>query len=826
MLLLLLLSLIVISILMIYHRLPLLLWSIAMMGLLWPYWWFIDKQALILVGNVLITGLILVFIILPIRQILLSRHIFGVFKQVLPTMSDTERQALEAGDTWWDAELFTGKPNWKRLLDTPEPKLTDEEMAYLDGPVNALCNMINDWQITHLDRCMPAKVWKYMKDERFFGVIIPKKYGGLEFSALAHSAIVMKVASRSISVAVTVMVPNSLGPAELLLEYGTEEQKDHYLPLLARGEEIPCFALTGPEAGSDAGAMSDVGTVCYGEYEGKSDVLGIRLNWKKRYITLAPVATLLGLAFKLEDPENILGKGTSLGITCALIPVETPGVIIGRRHYPLNQAFQNGPTEGHDVFIPVDAIIGGADRAGQGWQMLMESLSIGRSISLPSLSVGGAMMASRATGAYARIREQFGLPIGRFEGVEELLARIAANTYMMNAARILTLGAVDRGHHPSVLSAIVKQQLTEKMRTAINDAMDIQGGSGISMGPRNIFGRVYQALPISITVEGANILTRSLIIFGQGVIRCHPFVYKEMESTTMDDKRAALKQFDAALFGHIGMSMSNAFRAFWLGLTNGRTAKVPLRGAARRYLQQLDRMSAAFALVSDICLLTLGGTLKRKEHISARLADVFSMLYLTSATIKHFEDQGSPQEDIPLLNVACHDAFYIIQERLNGVMRNLPFPLLGFLLRLLVFPRGRAYSAPYDAFLKDAARILLSPSDARDRLTDGIFISDDVNDQTGRLEDALIKVVNAEADEKKLKQAVREGILEKFIDTDQLIAAAADSGHFTEDEIDRIKQARAARLDVIQVDDFPADLGLINVRDNADPDSTPQGKMA
>jgi len=815
------LPVLIVSALMVYHRAPLVLWSAIVLGIIWPYWWFLGKDVSLLSANLLITAAVVFFSVKPIRRKLLSGHIFRTFKKILPPMSDTERQALEAGDTWWDAQLFTGKPDWKQLLDTPEPRLTDEEQAFVDGPVQSLCQMVDDWQITHHEHRIPDNVLQFMKEQKFFGMIIPKKHGGLEFSALAHSSVVVKLASRSISAAVTVMVPNSLGPAELILEYGTDEQKEFYLPRLANGDEIPCFALTGPEAGSDAGAMTDTGIVCYGKYDGQPDVLGIRLNWKKRYITLAPVATLLGLAFRLEDPGNLLGKGPRPGITCALVPTDLPGVEIGNRHYPLNQAFQNGPTEGHDVFIPVDSIIGGAERAGQGWQMLMESLAVGRSISLPSLSVGAAKMASRAAGAYARIREQFGLPIGRFEGVQERLARIAACTYMMDAARIMTLGAIDRGHRPSVLSAIVKQQLTENMRMVINDAMDIQGGSAISLGPRNIFGRIYEALPISITVEGANILTRSLIIFGQGAVRCHPYVYREMAAANNTNNKAALREFDSALFGHIGMSLSNSMRAFWLGLTNGRTANVPVQGADRRYLQQLDRMSAAFALVSDFSMLTLGGSLKRKEHISARLADVFSLLYLTSATIKRFQADGEPDEDVPLLKAACHDAFYTMQERLHGVMRNLPVPLVGGLLRWLVFPRGRAYSAPYDAFLKEAAEVLLSPSDARDRLTQGIFISGDTNDQTGLLEDALVKVLNAQNDEKKLKEAVKSGIIPKLDDTDQLILAAERSGHFSETEMRRIRQARTARMDVIQVDDFPADLNL-----NADQPGSTEGMSA
>ena len=774
-------------------------WSVSI--ILYP-----DNTSLAISG--LVTVLALVLLIRPIRRSVLTSTIFNVFKRALPAMSETERTALEAGDTWWDAQLFTGKPDWSQLLDVETAKLTTEENEFLEGPVNELCEMINDWEITHIHHDLPEQVWDYMKHQRFFGMIIPKAYGGLEMSALAHSEVVQKVASRSVSAAVTVMVPNSLGPAELLLRYGTESQKDYYLPRLATGIEVPCFALTAPEAGSDASSMPDTGTVCYGNHDGKNDVLGIRLNWNKRYITLAPVATLLGLAFNLLDPDNLLGKGIEPGITCALIPADTEGVSIGRRHYPLNQAFQNGPVEGHDVFIPVDWIIGGSDKAGEGWKMLMECLASGRAISLPSLSVGGAKVASQSAGAYARIREQFGLPIGKFEGIEEVLARIAANTYMMDAARTLTLTALDMGYHPSVISAIVKQQLTERMRISINDAMDITGGAGISMGPRNIFARVYEALPISITVEGANILTRSLIIFGQGAIRSHPYVYAEMKAASEEDSKIGLRDFDQAFFSHVGMFISNAVRSLWLGLTNGRTAAVPVSAYSKRYLQQLNRMSAAFALVSDTCMLTLGGSLKRKEHISARLADVFSMLYLTSATIKRFEEQGALEEDAPLLRAACHGAFYQIQESLHGVTRNLPLPFVGILLRWLVFPRGRAYSAPFDRFLHDAASVLLAPSAARSRLIEGIYISNDKNDQMAKLEDALTTVMAAEYAEKKLKQAVRDGIISKSRNKDKMIADAAACGFLSDEELQRIKRARAARLDIIAVDDFAQDLGL------------------
>lgn len=797
----------IVTALMAYHRLSLGYWTASILTISWSYWWFFQQSIFGMVFPVLLTFLLLLFNIKALRRQIITSGVYKTFKKLLPPMSETERTALNAGDTWWDAELFTGKPNWQRLLETPEPKLTNEEQAFIDGPVSELCEMIDDWEITHYEKRLPDDVWQFMKDSKLFGMIIPKQYGGLEFSALAHSHIVMMIASRSVSAAVTIMVPNSLGPAELLLQYGTEQQKEYYLPRLATGQEIPCFALTAPEAGSDASSIPDTGVVCFAEFEGK-DTLGIRLNWKKRYITLGPVATLLGLAFQLRDPDNLLGKGEDVGITCALIPTNTPGIKIGRRHYPMNQAFQNGPNEGHDVFIPMDWVIGGQQQLGQGWKMLMESLAAGRSISLPSLSVGGAKLASRAAGAYSRIREQFGMPIGRFEGIEEVLARIASNTYMMDATRIMTIGALDRGHHPAVISAIVKQQLTERMRISVNDAMDIQGGAGISMGPHNLFARIYEALPISITVEGANILTRNLIIFGQGAVRCHPYLFEEMTAATDKTYSRGLKRFDNALFSHIGMFLSNATRSLWLGITNGRSANVPVRSEARRYLQQLNRMSAAFALVADACMLSLGGALKRKEHLSARLADVFSLLYLTSATIKHFEDHGADVAEIPLLRAACHDCFYRIQESLHGVMRNLPNKPLALMLRWMVFPRGRAYSAPYDEFLHDAAALLLKPSVVRDRLTKGVYISHDPDSQIYRLEYALQKVIAAEPAEKKLKQLIRTGFVTRHPDMDITLAEAYETDDFTDDEIQRLKRARKARLNVIQVDDFDPDLGL------------------
>jgi len=733
-----------------------------------------------------------------LRRRAISNHLFRLFAKALPAMSSTEREALEAGSVWWEGELFGGCPRWKRLFAVPAPRLGAEEQAFLDGPVEELCRMLDDWDITHRRRDLPPVVWTYIKSHGFFGMIIPKKYGGLEFSAQAHSAVIMKLASRSVTAAVTVMVPNSLGPAELLLHYGTESQKNYYLPRLARGEEIPCFALTSPEAGSDASGMPDRGVVCRADFEGRKNVLGVRVTWEKRYITLGPVATVLGLAFKLYDPERLLGGDVERGITLALIPTNTPGVIIGERHNPLDIPFQNGPNRGTDVFIPMDWLIGGAERIGQGWRMLMERLAVGRGISLPALSTGSGKLACRATGAYARIRKQFKLPIGRFEGVEELLARTAAQTYLMDAARELTLCALDQGEEPAVVSAIMKYQLTERMRRIVNDAMDIHGGSGICLGPRNVLGRAYQGLPISITVEGANVLTRSLIIYGQGAVRCHPYLFKEMQAVANPDAAAGRKAFDRALFGHIGFFISTFVRALWIGLTSARLVRAPIDGPAHRYVQQITRMSAAFAFLSEIALLSLGGALKRREKLSGRLADAFSHLYLASAAIKRFEDQGRPDTDVPLLAWACDDALHTIQRSLNGLLRNLPNRPLAWLARGVVFPWGLPFRTPGDTLGHAAAQILLAPSPARDRLTAGIFIPRDGVSPLSKIEDALSKVILAEAHERKL-DALRDVA---DLPAAELLATAKARGILTDDEAAKVEAARAARRAVIEVDAF------------------------
>ncbi len=592
-----------------------------------------------------------------LRQSYLSRPLLQRIRKILPPMSATERDAIEAGSVWWEAELFRGAPDWQVLQDYRLPVLSAQEQAFIDGPVEQLCAMIDDWDITHKRMDLPPEIWDFLKQHRFFGMMIPQRYGGLEFSAYAHSSVVTKISSRSISAGVTVMVPNSLGPAELLMHYGTEEQKDFYLPRLADGREIPCFALTGPFAGSDAGAIPDHGVACMGEYQGKQ-VLGLRLNWDKRYITLGPVATVLGLAFKAFDPDGLLGDQEDLGITCALIPANTPGITIGNRHFPLNAAFQNGPNSGKDVFIPLDYIIGGQENIGNGWRMLVESLSVGRGISLPALAVAAGKSCVRHTGAYAHVRKQFNTSIGKFEGVEEALARIGGMTYMMEAGRLLTLSALDSGERPSVITAILKCYNTEHMRQIVNDAMDIHGGRGICMGPSNYLARAYQTLPVGITVEGANILTRSMIIFGQGAIRCHPYLMREMDAATMADLSDAEETFDQALRGHAEYFITNFCRAFIYGISGSHLAPAPYPGRVGNYYRRLGQMSAAFAVTADLVLMILGGAFKRKEKLSGRFADALGYMFYASATLKKFEADGQPRSDLPLVEWSAKYCLY------------------------------------------------------------------------------------------------------------------------------------------------------------------------
>jgi len=783
------------------YRAGLWLWTVAALALLW---WLIPPGGAVTSLSVwgLAITIALVLNLPPLRRAILARPLLVLFKQMLPPLSDTEREALEAGTVGWDGELFSGNPDWHKLLSLPAPRLAPAEQAFLDGPVEELCRMLDDWRIVALERDLPPEVWQYLKEQRFFGMIIPPAYGGLGFSVLAHSQVIMKIASRSVTAAVTAMVPNSLGPAELLLHYGTQSQKDRYLPRLATGEDIPCFALTGPEAGSDAAAIPDRGIVCRGIHEGR-EIVGIRLNWEKRYITLGPVATLIGLAFKLYDPEKLLGDREEIGITLALIPANTPGISIGNRHMPLDIPFQNGPNRGTDVFIPLDWLIGGPERAGQGWRMLMECLGVGRSISLPALSTGGAKLACRAAGAYARIRRQFKLPIGQLEGVEEPLARMAGITWQMEAARIMTCGAVDRGERPSVLSAIVKQSLTEGMRQVVNDAMDVQGGSAICLGPRNLLGRAYQSIPIGITVEGANILTRTMIIFGQGAVRCHPYVLREIKAVADPDPARGLIDFDRSFFGHVGFTVSTAARALWLGLSNGRLQAVP-GGPCRRLLQITSRLSAAFVLAADLSMIVIGSGLKRKEKLSGRLADILANLYLLSAAIKQFEDHGRPVDELPLLEWACNNSFRAISIAFAGLFANFPSRPVALLLRLTAFPLGMPAFTADDRLGHRVAAILLAPSAVRDRLTAGIYMPTDLSEPLGRLDDALIKVIAAEAVEKKMRDAVKAKQLAAGSD-EQTLQEALQAGVITATEADIVAVSQTARREVIRVDDFPPD---------------------
>ena len=717
--------------------------------------------------------------------------------RLLPRLGETERIALEAGTVWWDQQLFSGAPDWRVLFNFRPQPLSERERAFVDGPVEQLCRMLSEWDVTQLGD-LPEDVWRFLKQERFFGMIIPEKYGGLGFSAQTHSAVVQKISSRSITAAVTAMVPNSLGPAELLLHYGTAAQRDHYLPRLARGEEIPCFALTGPEAGSDAAATQSEGVVCRGKYRGE-EVVGMRLNWHKRYITLAPVATLIGLAFQLRDPDGVLGEEAELGITCALIPAGLEGIEIGSRHDPMGIPFQNGPIIGRDVFVPLDFIIGGVERAGQGWRMLMESLAVGRSISLPSLSVGGAKLATRVVSAYAMVREQFDTPIGRFEGVEEPLARIAGLTYLADATRMLTAASVDAGEKPAVLSAIAKAYLTDALRSVTNDAMDIRAGAAIQRGPRNVLGNVYAAVPVGITVEGANILTRSMIIYGQGAIRCHPFALEEIHAFEEGD----LEKFDRAFFGHVGHVFSTAGRALLLGLSSGHLERSAPHGFARRYVQRLSQASAAFAIVSDVCMASLGGQLKRREMITGRLADALAWMYLASASLKHFQDMGSLTGDRPFVAWACDHALARVQHALDGVLRNLPARPLAWVLRPLIFPLGRRELGPNDARVSEVATAVLDDAEARERLTRGIFIPPKDELGLGRLEAALEKATEALRIEARLRAAVREGVIDRS-PGEAMANAGLAAGVISRAELEMLHAADEARAEVIRVDVFDA----------------------
>ena len=736
-----------------------------------------------------------------LRRKYLTARLFSWFKKTLPPMSQTERDAIDAGTVWWDGELFSGRPDWNTLLAYPKVQLTEEEQAFLDGPTEALCAMVSDWEIGQ-SMDLPPEAWEHIKQHGFFALIIPKEYGGKGFSAYAHSQVAMKLATRSGDLASTVMVPNSLGPAELLLHYGTDEQRNHYLPRLARGDDIPCFALTGPLAGSDAGAMPDTGVICKGQWQGE-EVIGLRLNWEKRYITLGPVATLLGLAFKAFDPEHLLGDKEDLGISLALIPTETPGVEIGRRHLPLGAAFMNGPNSGKDVFIPLDLLIGGQDMLGKGWMMLMNCLSVGRSISLPAVGTGAAKFTSLVTGQYAQVREQFNVPLSAFEGIQEALARIGGNAWLMDSARMLTANAVDLGEKPSVLSAILKYHLTERGRECISHAMDVHGGKGIIMGPNNYLGRSWQGAPIFITVEGANILSRNLMIFGQGAIRCHPFVLKEMALAGREDQERAVEEFDGLLLKHIGFAVGNAASTLILNLGLGRFEAVPGDSLSQGYFRALNRQAAAFALLADLSMMLLGGELKRRERLSARLGDVLSHLYLASAALKRYHDLDSPEHMRPLFRWAMEESLGESERALDELLSNFPSRVMGCLLRAVVFPFGRRHTGPSDALDAEVAEVIgrAKGDPTLEELLAGCYRPQSADDPVGALQHASDLLKASQPLQQKLHHALKSGQL-KPAAGEHVIDAALNAGVLLPAEAQTLRVAEAARRTVIDVDDF------------------------
>ena len=749
-----------------------------------------------------LVALVAVPLLLPdLRRQYFTKPLFSWFQKVLPPMSETERDAIDAGTVWWDGELFSGRPDWDKLLAYPKVKLTEEEQAFIDGPTEALCAMVSDWEIGQaMD--LPPEAWEHIKTHGFFALIIPKEYGGKGFSAYAHSQVAMKLATRSGDLASTVMVPNSLGPAELLLHYGTDEQRNHYLPRLARGDDIPCFALTGPLAGSDAGAMPDTGVICKGEWEGK-ETLGLRLNWEKRYITLGPVATLLGLAFKAHDPDHLLGEEEDLGISLALIPTDTPGVEIGRRHLPLGAAFMNGPNSGKDVFIPLQYLIGGQEMLGKGWMMLMNCLSVGRSISLPAVGTGAAKFTSLVTGQYAQVREQFNVPLAAFEGIQESLARIGGNAWLMDSARMLTANAVDLGEKPSVLSAILKYHLTERGRECITHAMDVHGGKGIIMGPNNYLGRSWQGAPIFITVEGANILSRNLMIFGQGAIRCHPFVLKEMALAGREDRDQALKEFDGLLMQHIGFAVSNAASTLVLNLGLGHFEKAPGNRLSQGYFRALNRQAAAFALLADLSMMLLGGELKRRERLSARLGDVLSHMYLASAALKRYHDLDSPDHLEPLFAWAMEESLGESERALDELLSNFPNKVLGCLLRVIVFPFGRRHTGPSDALDAEVAAVIgrAKGDPTLEELLAGCYRPQSAQDPVGALQHAYDLLGASHPLQKKLHSALKSGQV-KPTAGEHAIDAALQAGVLQPAEAQTLRDAEAARRKVIDVDDF------------------------
>ncbi|MFQ5661240.1 MAG: acyl-CoA dehydrogenase [Gammaproteobacteria bacterium] len=735
------------------------------------------------------------------RQTRISRPLFEWYRRIVPALSETEREALDAGTVWWEGELFSGKPDWNKLLSSGRPRLSDREQAFIDGPLEELCRMVDSWRINYEWADMPAEVVAFIKKNKFLGLIIPRQYGGLELSAVAQTEVLTKLFGVSSVVANFISVPNSLGPAELLLKYGTEQQKQYYLPRLANGGEIPCFALTAPLAGSDAAAIPDTGVVCKDKWQGKM-ITGMRLDFDKRYITLAPVATLIGLAFKLKDPGHLLGDVEEYGITCALIPADTPGVEIGHRHLPMGDPFLNGPVRGRDIFVPLDNIIGGIDMAGKGWRMLVNCLSAGRSISLPSISNCMAKRALAGSSAYARIRRQFNLPIARFEGIQKPIARIAGLAYIINAARLHTAQAIDMGSKPAVPSAILKYHCTEMGRQIGMDAMDIHGGKAIMKGPRNYLSYAYEAMPVAITVEGANILTRNLMIFGQGATRCHPYVLREMAMAQKEVTAASVAEFDRLLFAHIGFAYSNAAHAFVHALSGSLFSGVLIDSPLKRYYQHINRLSAAFALVSDAAMITMQSALKRREMISARLGDLLSMLYLSSLVLKHHEDEGCPQEEQPLVEWACQYLLNRYQGAMHEILQNFPNRLVAMKLRLTVFPLGRWFNKPADSLETQIADLVTRNSETRKRLISGIYITPSQTNPLGMLNEVFMQADEVEPLQKKIRDAVKAGKLEDLPGT-KLIDVAEHAEVLNGDEAAQLRDYDKRVMEIIHVDEFP-----------------------
>lgn len=783
------------------YRLPNKIWTPLSGFLLLAYsiWGDINGFILFLMWLAYI-GIAVIFNIKSMRMKWLTKPLLRYFRNVLPVMSQTEREALEAGEVWWEGELFKGSPDWQKLLHYPQHSLSAEEKAFLDNQVETLCGMISDWDIVYQHADLPAEIWDYLKKEGFFGLVIKKEYGGKGFSALGHAAIITKIATRSNSVAVTVMVPNSLGPGELIYHYGTDEQKNYYLPRLAKGEEIPCFGLTAPEAGSDAGAMQDTGIVCKGIYEGK-EVIGVRLNFDKRYITLAPRATLLGIAFKMFDPDHLIRDQERVGISLCLVPAHFPGVEKGSRHYPMGLAFLNGPLRGKDVFVPLDFIIGGPSMCGKGWRMLMEALSAGRGISIPAVAAATAKVCFRMTGIYATLRKQFGLAIGQFEGVEESMAQIAGNTYISEATRLMTLSAIDAGVRPSLVTAITKYHLSEFSKYNINHAMDIHGGKGIQLGPRNYLALIYLAIPISITVEGANILTRNLIIFGQGAIRCHPYIKAEMEAASNTDQKQGLDNFDKLFCSHLGYSISNIFRTIGYGLSGGQLIKAPIPGKLAYYYRQLTRMSTALAMLSDVAMSSLGGNLKRQENLSARLGDVLSHLYMSSAVLKYYENHNRPASDLPFVEWSLQTSLYNIQQAITEFLGNFPLRVLACFLQWAIFPWGRPYKKPRDKLNHALAKAMMQPSELRDRLSQHYFISHK-EDATGRMEAAFNAQQSILPLHEKFQNVVISAKIDRRQSYEQQLLEIKNRNLLTEGEVNALLNFEKMRAEVIAVDEF------------------------